>query len=139
MRVNKYAHEYLRSTLTFTYTECEHCKCRTQFACIRCGYCWTCHYKKEQSERKLLEKFLTIRGLSPITYHFRHDATPETNRLGYKNRYEKVEIVDVFGKASEPICNYLRCHHNFSIHGAESHICKCRHPQNRILGVSRSI
>jgi hypothetical protein len=139
MKVNKYAHEYLRSTLTFTYTECEHCKYRTQFACIRCGYCWTCHYKKEQSERKLLEEFLTIRGLSPISYHFRDEAIPETYRLGHKNRSEKVIVVDVFGKASEPICNYLRCHHKFSIHGEESHICKCRHPQNRILGVSRSI
>lgn len=131
-------HEYLRSALTFTYTECENCKSRTQFACTRCGYCWSCHYKKEQSERKWLEELLTIRGLSPISYHLGYDMPHDTDRLGYKNRCEKVTMIDVYGKASEPICNYLRCHHKFSIHGEESHICKCRHPQNGIVGISHT-
>ena len=138
MRVNKHVHEYLRSTLTFKYTECENCKSRTQFSCTRCGY-WSCHYQKEQSEREWLEKLFTIRDLSPISYHLRYDTLHDTDRLRHKDLYEKVTVIDVFGKVSEPICSYLSCHHKFSIHGEESHICKCRHPQNRIIGVSQSI
>jgi hypothetical protein len=42
-------------------------------------------------------------------------------------------IVDVFGKKSEPTCNYYRCRHKFSEHG--SNICRCKHPQNRVIGV----
>ena len=45
----------------------------------------------------------------------------------------KQVIVDVFGKDSEPICNYYRCHHKFSQHG--SNICRCKHAQNRVIGV----
>jgi hypothetical protein len=40
------------------------------------------------------------------------------------------KIVDVFGKESEPICDYLRCHHEFSVHGLTASKCKCKHPQN---------
>jgi hypothetical protein len=139
MKVNKHIHEYLRSTLTFKYTECENCKYRTQFGCTRCGYCWSCHYQKEQSERQWLKKLFTIRDLSPISYHLRYDELEDTDRLGNENLYEKITVVNVFGKVSEPTCNYLGCHHKFSVHGDESHICKCRHPQNRIIGMSSSI
>lgn len=105
MRVNKHVHEYLRSTLTFKYTECENCKSRTQFSCTRCGYCWSCHYQKEQSEREWLEKLFTIRDLSPISYHLRYDTLHDTDRLRHKDLYEKVTVIDVFGKVSEPICS----------------------------------
>lgn len=125
--------------MTFKYTECENCKSRTQFGCTRCGYCWSCHSQKEQSERDWLEKLFTIRDLSPISYHLRYDTFHDTDRLGHENHYEKVTVVDVFGKVSEPIYRYLRCHHNFSVHGDESHICKCRHPQNRIIGISKHL
>ena len=46
---------------------------------------------------------------------------------------QKQGIIDVFGKKSEPTCNYYRCHHKFSEHG--SNICRCKHPQNRVIGV----
>jgi anaerobic ribonucleoside-triphosphate reductase len=41
-------HEYLRDT---RYTYCNSCKNRTQFACIKCGFCWSCHWLKEKIER----------------------------------------------------------------------------------------
>ena len=95
MKVNKHVHEYLRSTLTFKYTECENCKYRTQFGCTICGYCWSCHYQKEQSERQWLKKLFTIRDLSPISYHSRYDELEDTDRLGNENHYEKITVVDV--------------------------------------------
>ena len=139
MRVNKHVHEYLRSTLAFEYTECKNCKSRTQFGCTRCGYCWSCHYQKEQSERDWMEMLFNIRDLSPIYYQLRSDKLDGIDRLGHRIRYENARVVDVFGEVSEPICKYLRCHHKISIHGGESHMCKCRHPQNRAIGFSQSI
>ncbi|MGC2561578.1 MAG: hypothetical protein WA326_01080 [Nitrososphaeraceae archaeon] len=44
-------------------------------------------------------------------------------------------IVDVHGRISEPICTYYRCRHKFSLHGPNSHSCKCKHPMNKTLGV----
>ena len=51
------------------------------------------------------------------------------------------KIVDVFGSEKEPICNYLRCHHKFSLHGSKARkkICTCRHPQNSIIGIAKRI
>ena len=43
-------HEYLRDT-RYTYCNCNFCKTRTQFTCIRCGFCWSCHWLKEEMER----------------------------------------------------------------------------------------
>jgi hypothetical protein len=45
-----------------------------------------------------------------------------------------VKAVDVFGKEVEPICDYLRCHHKFSVHGLSSGRCRCKHPQNAAIG-----
>lgn len=46
---NKYQkHEYLRNTIELQYRECKSCKARTQFACVSCGFCWSCHWKVEQ-------------------------------------------------------------------------------------------
>ena len=50
---------------------------------------------------------------------------------------QKHVIVDVFGKKSEPICKYYRCHHKFSEHG--SNICHCKHPRNRVIGVEEDV
>ena len=43
-------HEYLRDTLGSKYIECFSCKKNNLFACIRCKYCWSCHWKKEKEE-----------------------------------------------------------------------------------------
>ena len=45
-------------------------------------------------------------------------------------------VIDVYGEAAEPICDYLRCHHRLSLHGLGTSECKCRHPQNLVVGVS---
>jgi hypothetical protein len=46
---NKYLkHEYLRNSIDLEYKECKSCKIRTQFTCVVCGFCWSCHWKVEQ-------------------------------------------------------------------------------------------
>ncbi|GEM_PF-927715 len=48
-RKNKYhKHEYLRNSIELEYKECKSCKIRTQFTCVVCGFCWSCHWKVEQ-------------------------------------------------------------------------------------------
>ena len=44
------------------------------------------------------------------------------------------KAVNVFGKESEPICDYRRCHHGFSVHGLRTSKCRCKHPQNDVIG-----
>ena len=46
-RSNK-SHEYLRNN---KYEYCNCCKNRTQFTCVKCGSCWSCHWLKEELER----------------------------------------------------------------------------------------
>ena len=41
-------HEYLRDSIGYKYHECRSCNVRTQFSCIICGFCWSCHWKIEQ-------------------------------------------------------------------------------------------
>ena len=41
-------HEYLRDSLASKYVECFSCKKRNLFACVKCKYCWSCHWKKEK-------------------------------------------------------------------------------------------
>jgi len=38
----------LRNTTELEYKECRSCKTRTQFTCVVCGFCWSCHWKVEQ-------------------------------------------------------------------------------------------
>lgn len=46
---NKYQrHEYLRKSIKLEYRECKSCNVRTQFTCVVCGFCWSCHWKAEQ-------------------------------------------------------------------------------------------
>lgn len=50
------------------------------------------------------------------------------------NRYKNTKAIDVFGKEAEPICDYLRCHHKFSMHGLDTRNCQCKHPSNSAVG-----
>ena len=43
-------HEYLRN---IGYQYCNCCKNRTQFTCVKCGFCWSCHWLKEEMEKKI--------------------------------------------------------------------------------------
>jgi hypothetical protein len=53
-----------------------------------------------------------------------------------QQQQQQKKVIDVYGQQIEPICNYGRCHHEFSVHGHGNHNCKCRHPLNYATGVS---
>ena len=54
-----------------------------------------------------------------------------------QQQQQKTKVIDVYGRQTEPICNYHKCHHKFSLHGLGTRICKCNHPQNHTTGVSK--
>jgi hypothetical protein len=125
-------HEYLRDTLVYRYRECKSCANRTEFTCIKCGFCWSCHWKMEQIERiDLHNKPL------PIVQPFRNYSQAVIEEKRPNKQFQKLSptVIDVYGEVAEPICDYLRCHHRLSVHGLRTSKCKCRHPQNITVGV----
>jgi hypothetical protein len=129
----KTAHEYIREILPFRYQECSSCGNRTDLTCIRCGYCYSCHWKKEKEERRLLEDKITEIFPSPMYSAIKKvpmEKVLEQQPL-QESRQQRL-IIDVQGRISEPICSYHGCDHKFSVHGVGQ--CKCKHPSNKALG-----
>lgn len=132
-------HEYIRDTLYFRYQDCISCGNRTGFTCIKCGYCYSCHWKKEQIEeielRNNLKDFhASLSKTNVQSTHSNNDL--EWTQQDVKSGEKKFDIwgtLDVLGRQSEPICTYYRCHHKFSLHGSST--CRCKHPNNKALGV----
>ena len=132
-------HEYIRDTLYFRYQDCISCGNRTGFTCIKCGYCYSCHWKKEQDEeielRNNLKDFHASLSKTNGESTLRKndlERTQQTVKSGEK-KFEIWGTLDVLGRQSEPICTYYRCHHKFSLHGSST--CRCKHPNNKALGV----
>ena len=132
-------HEYIRDMLYFRYQDCISCGNRTGFTCIKCGYCYSCHWKKEQVEEiELRNNLKDFHASLPKT---NGESTHSNNDLEWKQQdvksgEKKSEMwgtLDVLGLQSEPICTYYRCHHKFSLHGSSR--CRCKHPNNKALGV----
>ena len=44
-------HEYTGEVLSLRYQDCISCHRRTEFTCVKCGYCYSCHWKREQIEQ----------------------------------------------------------------------------------------
>jgi hypothetical protein len=143
-------HEYLRDTLSFRYQECKSCRNRTELTCLKCGFCYSCHWKKEEREKKKIQFNPLITQMKYSYYSSTLSSTKTTMTLSresvllqqqqqQRQQSEQAKVIDVFGQKSEPICNYYRCHHKFSFHGLNSHICHCKHPENSTIGVSKSI
>jgi hypothetical protein len=53
--------------------------------------------------------------------------------LDRQDQYLRMNVIDVFGKETEPICDYLRCRHKFSEHGLRIRKCQCKHPRNILI------
>ena len=133
-------HEYIRDAMSFRYQDCIFCGNRTEFTCIKCGYCYSCHWKKEQAEE--IELRDNLKDLYASMSKASNDDNQNQNQklqLGQQGGkdlekgLEKWGTVDVLGQPAEPICTYYRCNHKFSIHGSRS--CRCKHPTNKTLGV----
>ena len=131
-------HEYIRDSISFRYQDCISCGNRTGFTCIKCGYCYSCHWKKEQIEATELRNNLKDFYLS-LSKSSNDDDSNQKLRLEQdeaKDLYQGVGkwgTLDVLGLPAEPICTYYRCNHKFSLHGSKK--CRCSHPMNKALGI----
>ena len=135
-------HEYLRQPLSAVrYQECKSCGKRTQLACIKCGYCYTCHWKEEEREKEEKKKRrIQFEQILP-EQNYKNNSSSSTTisvvevREEISGRSDQAnKIINVFGQKVEPICNYYRCHHKFSLHGCRSHTCcHCKHRVNSII------
>jgi hypothetical protein len=134
-------HEYIRNTVNLRYQDCISCGNRTEFTCIKCGYCYSCHWKKEQVEEielrnNLKDFYLSLPKASIDTKedddndHAKSEERPNSEEQA---EHEKWGTIDVLGNPAEPICTYYRCHHRFSLHGSTR--CRCKHPNNKALGL----
>src|SRR5919198_6743554 len=91
-------HDFLRDTLVSTYKECIYCKSRTQFTCVKCGYCYSCHWKKEKLDRVRLETTATAN--SAISQAARTTTIVEQSPpTPYKQQPQQQEkAIDVYGQ-----------------------------------------
>lgn len=80
---NYLKHEYLRDSIGYKYHECRSCNVRTQFSCIVCGFCWSCHWKIEQ--------------LAKIPYYFLADTmTNADNESILVHQWSAIRKWDLF-------------------------------------------
>jgi hypothetical protein len=128
-------HEYTGEAFSLRYQDCISCGHRTEFTCIKCGYCYSCHWKREQLEK--------IELRDNLKDFYASLSKPSIDEDKQKQKLEQYEVKDqelgkwgtlnVLGQPAEPICTYYRCHHKFSLHGSRK--CRCRHPTNKTLGI----
>jgi hypothetical protein len=101
-------HEYTRYILTIRYKECKSCGNRTELICIKCGFCYSCHWKGEEAEKKKLRDKLDnfSSSLSSSLKARDESTTAEDDELQQQKEEEKETeqtqgvIVDVFGQKS---------------------------------------
>ena len=128
-------HEYTGEAFSLRYQDCISCGHRTEFTCVKCGYCYSCHWKKEQVEKIELSDNLKdfYVSLSKVS----NDDDKQKHKLEqYEVKDQELEkwgTLNVLGQPAEPICTYYRCHHKFSLHGSRK--CRCKHPTNKTLGI----
>ena len=138
-------HEYIGDSLRFRYKNCVCCGNRTEYTCIKCGYCYSCHWKREQldeiEQRDNLKDFYVSMSKANKDNDQEKLKTHRQQQYGTSGKdhqqiqgLEKWGTLDVLGQPAEPICTYYRCHHKFSLHGTRN--CRCKHPMNKTLGIS---
>jgi hypothetical protein len=129
-------HEYTGESLSLRYRDCISCHRRTEFTCVKCGYCYSCHWKREQVEEIELRDNLKDFYASQSTASNNDSQKSESQQVGTTSRDQRTErwgTLNVLGQPAEPICTYYRCHHKFSLHGSRR--CRCKHPTNKTLGI----
>jgi hypothetical protein len=126
-------HEYTGEAISLRYQNCISCGHRTEFTCVKCGYCYSCHWKREQVEK------IELRDNLKDFYVSLSKASNDDDKQKPKLEQSKVKelgkwgTLNVLGQPAEPICTYYRCHHKFSLHGSRR--CRCKHPINKALGI----
>ena len=128
-------HEYTGEAISLRYQNCISCGHRTEFTCVKCGYCYSCHWKREQVEK------IELRDNLKDFYVSLSKACNDDDKQKPKLEQSKVKdqelgkwgTLNVLGQPAEPICTFYRCHHKFSLHGSRR--CRCKHPTNKTLGI----
>jgi hypothetical protein len=126
-------HEYIRDSFSFRYRDCVSCGNRTEFTCVKCGYCYSCHWKKEQDEAIELRDNHNKDFYVSLSKTNNDDRQKSMLKQTPGQGLEKWTTLDVLGHPAEPICTYYGCHHQFSLHGSRR--CRCKHPMNKVLGI----
>lgn len=136
-------HEFLSIT-PLKKKECGSCQTKIELICKKCGNCRGCHFRQEQEEKFAFRSTMpnpskSYQLLDTSSFRSQSARYREKKSSVLTNIFKDKKVVDVFGEEKEPICNYLRCRHRFSLHGLKAHkkICTCKHPQNSIIGVAR--
>jgi hypothetical protein len=130
------SHEYTGESISLRYQDCISCHHRTEFTCVKCGYCYSCHWKREQVEEIELRDSLKDFYASLSRTSNNDSQKLELQQAGTTSRdqwTEKWGTLNVLGQPAEPICTYYQCHHKFSLHGSRR--CRCKHPTNKTLGI----
>jgi hypothetical protein len=128
-------HEYTGESISLRYQDCISCHRRTEFTCIKCSYCYSCHWKIEQVEK--IELRDNLKDFYVSLSKSSNDEDKQKQKLeqyeAKDNSLEKWGTLNVLGQPAEPICTYYRCHHKFSLHSSRR--CRCKHPTNKTLGI----
>src|SRR5918912_332671 len=107
-------HDYIGDSLRFRYKNCISCRNRTQYTCIKCGYCYSCHWKREQLEeieqRDNLKDFYV--SMSKANEDNHQEKKLKTHRQQYntaeKDHHQQIQglekwgTLDVLGQPAEP-------------------------------------
>jgi hypothetical protein len=129
-------HEYTGEAFSLRYQDCISCGHRTEFTCVKCGYCYSCHWKREQVEAIELRDNLKDFYASVSNASNKDNEKQKMQQVATKDLDQRSEgwgTLNVLGQPAEPICTYYRCHHKFSFHGSRR--CRCKHPTNKTLGI----
>ena len=126
-------HEYTGEAISLRYQNCISCGHRTEFTCVKCGYCYSCHWKREQVEKTELRDNLKDFYVSLSKASNDDDKQKPKLEQSKVKELGKWGTLNVLGQPAEPICTYYRCHHKFSLHGSRR--CRCKHPINKALGI----
>lgn len=129
-------HEYTGEVLSLRFQNCISCGHRTEFTCVKCGYCYSCHWKREQEEeielRDNLKDFYASLSKASNKDNEKQNIQSEATKDSDQH-LKRWGTLDVLGQRAKPICAYYRCHHKFSLHGSRR--CRCKHPTNKALGI----
>jgi hypothetical protein len=128
-------HEYTGEAFSLRYQDCISCGHRTEFTCVKCGYCYSCHWKREQVEK--IELRDNLKDFYVSLPKANNDDDKQKQKLEqYEIKDQELEkwgTLNVLGQPAEPICTYYRCYHKFSLHGSRR--CRCKHSTNKTLGI----
>src|SRR5918999_3128931 len=103
-------HEYTGEAFSLRYQNCISCGHRTEFTCIKCGYCYSCHWKKEQVEkielRDNLKDFYVSYSKASNKDDDKQKIQQDVTKKVIDQRFEGWGTLDALGQPAEPICTY---------------------------------